>query len=159
MKHTDLARIMGINPKNTLVATNGSVIEVSNKEIKCSEVVPAGRVFVDGLGVGDVGSIVLRDRKLLSDDGIIVVAVSIDSVTREVVSGPDIVSRGFVYVKESEDLMNEINDLVCDILERCYINRIRDWSTIKTKIKDGVSRFLFTRTKRSPMVLPMIMEV
>ena len=159
MKHTDLAKIMGINPKNTLVATNGSVIEVSNKEIKCSEVVPAGRVFVDGLGVGDVGSIVLRDRKLLSDDGIIVVAVSIDSVTREVVSGPDIVSRGFVYVKESEDLMNEINDLVCDILERCYINRIRDWSTIKTKIKDGVSRFLFTRTKRSPMVLPMIMEV
>ena len=159
MKHTDLAKIMGINPKNTIVATNGSVIEVSNKEIKCSEVVPAGRVFVDGLGVGDVGSIVLRDRKLLSDDGIIVVAVSIDSVTREVVSGPDIVSRGFVYVKESEDLMNEINDLVCDILERCYINRIRDWSTIKTKIKDGVSRFLFTRTKRSPMVLPMIMEV
>ena len=114
---------------------------------------------MDGLGVGDVGSIVLRDRKLLSDDGIIVVAVSIDSVTREVVSGPDIVSRGFVYVKESEDLMNEINELVCDILERCYINRIKDWSTIKTKIKDGVSKFLFTRTKRSPMVLPLIMEV
>ncbi len=159
MKHTNLAKVMGIDAKNTLVAANGSVIEVSNKEIKCSEVVPAGRVFVDGLGVGDVGSIVLRDRKLLSDDGIIVVAVSIDSITREIVSGPDIVSRGFVYVKESEDLMNEINDLVCDILERCYINRIRDWSTIKTKIKDGVSKFLFTRTKRSPMVLPMIMEV
>lgn len=159
MKHRDLARIMGISPKNTLVATNGSVIEVSNRGIKCNEAVPAGRVFVDGLGVGDVGSIVLRDRKLLSDDGIIVVAVSIDSVTREVVSGPDIVSRGFVYVKESEDLMNEINELVCDILERCYINRIRDWSTIKTKIKDGVSKFLFTRTKRSPMVLPIIMDV
>lgn len=159
MKHTELAKIMGIDAKNTLVSSNGSVIEISNKEIKCNEAVPAGRVFVDGLGVGDVGSIVLRDRKHLSDDGIIVVAVSIDSVTREVVSGPDIVSRGFVYVKESGDLMNEINDLVCDILERCYINRIRDWTTIKTKIKDGVSRFLFTRTKRSPMVLPMIMEV
>ncbi len=159
MKHANLAKIMGIDPKNILVATNGSVIEVSKKEIKCSEVVPAGRVFVDGLGVGDVGSIVLRDRKHLADDGIIVVAVSIDSITREVVSGPDIVSRGFVYVKESEDLMNEINDLVCDILERCYIHRIKDWATIKTKIKDGVSRFLFTRTKRSPMVLPMIMEV
>ncbi len=159
MKHTNLAKVMGIDPKNTLVATNGSVIEVSQKEIKCSEAVPAGRVFVDGLGVGDVGSIVLRDRKHLADDGIIVVAVSIDSNSREVVSGPDIVSRGFVYVKESEDLMNEINDLVCDILERCYINRIKDWATIKTKIKDGVSRFLFTRTKRSPMVLPMIMEV
>ena len=159
MKHTELAKIMGIDPKNTLVASNGAVIEISNKEIKCNEAVPAGRVFVDGLGVGDVGSIVLRDRKHLSDDGIIVVAVSIDSVTREVVSGPDIVSRGFVYVKESEDLMNEINDLVCDILERCYIHRVKDWTTIKTKIKDGVSRFLFTRTKRSPMVLPMIMEV
>ena len=159
MKHTDLAKLVGIPPENTLVATNGSVISVSEKEIKCTETVTAGRVFVDGLGVGDVGSIVLRDRKLLSDDGIIVVAVSIDSVTREVVSGPDIVSRGFVYVKESEDLMNEINELVCDILERCYINRIKDWSTIKTKIKDGVSKFLFTRTKRSPMVLPMIMEV
>jgi len=159
MKHTDLAKVMGIDPKNTLVASNGSVIEISDKEIKCNEVVPAGRVFVDGLGVGDVGSIVLRDRKHLADDGIIVVAVSIDSTTREVLSGPDIISRGFVYVKESEDLMNEINDLVCDILERCYINRIRDWSTIKTKIKDGVSRFLFTRTKRSPMILPMIMEV
>lgn len=159
MKHTDLAKLVGIPPKNTLVATNGSVISVSEREIKCTETVTAGRVFVDGLGVGDVGSIVLRDRKLLSDDGIIVVAVSIDSVTREVVAGPDIVSRGFVYVKESEDLMNEINELVCDILERCYINRIKDWSTIKTKIKDGVSKFLFTRTKRSPMVLPLIMEV
>ena len=159
IKHSGLAQVMGIDPQNILVTTNGSVIEVSKKEIKCSEVVPAGRVFVDGLGVGDVGSIVLRDRKHLSDDGIIVVAVSIDSVTREVVSGPDIVSRGFVYVKESEDLMNEINDLVCDILERCYLNRIRDWATIKAKIKDGVSKFLFTRTKRSPMVLPMIMEV
>ena len=159
MKHTDLAKLVGIPPENTLVATNGSVISVSEKGIKCNETVTAGRVFVDGLGVGDVGSIVLRDRKLLSDDGIIVVAVSIDSVTREVVSGPDIVSRGFVYVKESEDLMNEINELVCDILERCYINRIKDWSTIKTKIKDGVAKFLFTRTKRSPMVLPLIMEV
>lgn len=159
MKHANLAQVMGIDPKNTLVAANGAVIELTKNSIKCNEVVPAGRVFVDGLGVGDVGSIVLRDRKHLSDDGIIVVAVAIDSVTREVVSGPDIVSRGFIYVKESEDLIKEINELVSDILERCYINRIKDWATIKTKIKDGVSRFLFTRTKRSPMVLPMLMEV
>lgn len=159
MKHANLAQVMGIDAKNTLVATNGAVIELTKNAIKCNEVVPAGRVFVDGLGVGDVGSIVLRDRKHLSDDGIIVVAVAIDSVTREVVSGPDIVSRGFIYVKESEDLINEINELVSDILERCYINRIKDWATIKTKIKDGVSRFLFTRTKRSPMVLPVLMEV
>ncbi len=86
-------------------------------------------------------------------------AVSIDKVTGEVVAGPDIISRGFVYVKESEDLMNMIEDVVCDVLERCYINNVRDWNTIKTKIKDGVSRFLFNKTKRSPMVLPMIMEV
>ncbi len=159
MKHQALAVDMGIPSKNIVIGANGAVIELTKKEIKWNENVTAGRVFVDGLGVGDVGSIVLRDRKHLSDNGIIVVAVSIDRVSREVVSGPDILSRGFVYVKESEDLMNEINDVVCDILERCYINNIRDWNTIKTKIKDGVSRFLFTRTKRSPMVLPIIMEV
>ena len=159
MKHGNLAEVMGIPHKNIVIGTNGAVIELSNKGIKWQDNVPAGRVFVDGLGVGDVGSIVLRDRKHLSDNGIIVVAVTIDKISREVVSGPDIVSRGFVYVKESEDLMNEIDDVVCDILERCYINNIRDWATIKTKIKDGVSRFLFTRTKRSPMVLPVIMEV
>ncbi len=159
MKHKTLAEEMGINSKNIIVGVNGAVIEVSKNEIKCTETVPAGRVFVDGLGVGDVGSVVLRDRKHLSDNGLIVVAVSIDKVSREVVSGPDIVSRGFVYVKESEDLMNEINDVVCDVLERCYIHNVRDWTTIKTKIKDAVSRFLFTKTKRSPMVLPIIMEV
>ncbi len=159
IKHKGLAEEMGIPDRNIVIASNGAVIELSKNNIKCTDTVPAGRVFVDGLGVGDVGSIVLRDRKHLSDNGLIVVAVSIDRVTREVVSGPDIVSRGFVYVKESEDLMNEINDVVCDVLERCYIHNVRDWTTIKTKIKDGVSRFLFTRTKRSPMVLPIIMEV
>lgn len=159
IKHKMLAEEMGIPSENIIIGVNGSVIEISKKNIKCEETVTAGRVFVDGLGVGDVGSIVLRDRKHLSDNGIIVVAVSIDKVSREIVAGPDIISRGFVYVKESEDLMNEINDVVCDVLERCYIHNVRDWSTIKTKIKDGVSRFLFTKTKRSPMVLPMIMEV
>lgn len=159
MKHAMLARQMGIGDKNILISSNGSVIEVSRDGIKVSETVQAGRVLVDGLGVGDVGSIVLRDRKHLSDDGIIVVAVSIDGTTREVVSGPDVVSRGFVYVKESEELMTEIHELVCDILERCYINNVRDWSTIKTKIKDGVSKSLYMRTHRSPMVLPIIMEV
>ena len=159
IKHQGLAEVMGIPKENTVIGVNGAVIEVSKKGIKCEEKVPAGRVFVDGLGVGDVGSIVLRDRKHLSDNGLIVVAVSIDKATGEVVAGPDIISRGFVYVKESEDLMREIENVVCDVLERCYIHRIRDWSTIKTKIKDGVSRYLFTKTKRSPMILPMIMEV
>ena len=159
MKHADLAVQMGIPRENTLISQNGAVIELSQEKMVSSEIVPAGRVLVDGLGVGDVGSIVLRDRKHLSDDGIIIVAVSLDRVTREVVSGPDVVSRGFVYVKESEELMREINELVEDILERCYMSNIRDWNTTKTRIKDGVSKFLFTKTKRSPMVLPIIMEV
>ncbi len=159
MKHAELAQLMGIEKENTVIANNGSVIELTKKQVKCNEVVQAGRIMVDGLGVGDVGSIVLRDRKLLSDGGIIIVAVSIDAVTREIVSGPDIVSRGFIYMKESEELISEINNLVWDILDRCYYQNIRDWATIKNKIKDGVSKFLFTKTKRSPMVLPIIMEV
>lgn len=158
-KHAALAEQMGISKDNILVASNGAVIELSKKAMKYTENVPAGRVFVDGLGVGDVGSIVLRDRKHLADDGIIVIAISIDSVTREVVSGPDVVSRGFVYVKESEELMRETNELVCDILERCYINKVTDWNVLKTRVKDGVSKFLFNKTKRSPMILPVIMEV
>lgn len=159
MKHAELAQLMGIAKENTVIAQNGSVIELSQKGVKCNELVTAGRVMVDGLGVGDVGSIVLRDRKLLSDGGIIIVGVTIDSVTREIVAGPDIVSRGFIYMKESEELINEISNLVWDILDRCQYQKIRDWATIKNKIKDGVSKFLFTRTKRSPMVLPIIMEV
>ena len=159
MKHADLAEQMGIPRENILISQNGAVIELSKNNMTCTEIVPAGRVMVDGLGVGDVGSIVLRDRKHLSDDGIIIVAVSIDRITREVVSGPDVVSRGFVYVKECEELMREINELVEDILERCYLSNLRDWNSIKTRIKDGVSKFLFTKTKRSPMVLPIIMEV
>ncbi len=157
MKHAELAQLMGIPKENTVIAQNGSVIELSQKAAKCNEVVTAGRVMVDGLGVGDVGSIVLRDRKLLSDGGIIIVGVTIDAVTREIVAGPDIVSRGFIYMKESEELIQEISDLVWDILDRCQYQNIRDWSTIKNKIKDGVSKFLFTKTKRSPMVLPIIM--
>lgn len=159
VKHASLAEQVGIPPENIIVTVNGNVIELKEDSVINSEIVQAGRVLVDGLGVGDVGSIVLRDRKHLSDDGIIVVALSVDRYTREIISGPDVVSRGFVYVKESEELMNEINEQVCDILERCYINNVRDWNTVKTRIKDGVSRFLFTRTKRSPMILPIIMEV
>ena len=158
-KHRMLALAMGMRPDNVVVAANGNVIEVSESGVKNAGVVPAGRVLVDGLGVGDVGSIVLRDRKHLSDNGIIIVTVAIDGETREVVSGPDVVSRGFIYVKESEELMGELNSIVCDALEGCYINRIRDWNSIKTRIKDDVSKFLYQKTHRSPMVLPVIMEV
>ncbi len=158
-KHAQLAYSMGMHYDNVLISANGNVIEVSKKGVKSTENVPAGRVLVDGLGVGDVGSIVLRDRKHLAEDGIIVVTVAIDSVTREVVSGPDIVSRGFVYVKESDDLMRELDFIVCNVLENCYVLGVKDWNTIKIKIKDGVSKFLYNKTHRSPMVLPMIMEV
>lgn len=159
MKHAMLARQMGIHEENILIADIGDVIEVSRAALKSTETVQAGRVLVDGLGVGDVGSIVLRDRKHLADDGIIIIAVSIDGVTREVVSGPDVVSRGFVYVKESERLMHDIDELVCDILEGCYVDGIKDWSTIKTRIKDRTARFVSAKTRRSPMILPIIMEV
>jgi len=159
MKHAGLAEQMGIDPDNIIISANGNVIEIGEKGITCSETVTAGRVMVDGLGVGDVGSIVLRDRKHLADDGIIVITVSVDRITREVVSGPDVVSRGFVYVKESEELMNDIRELADEILERCYMSNVRDMNTIKTRIKDGVSKELFTRTKRSPMILPIIMVV
>lgn len=158
-KHAQLAYGMGIDYKNVLIASNGSVIEISNQGIKCSETVQAGRVLVDGLGIGDVGSIVLRDRKHLAEDGIIVVTVSIDSATREVLSGPDIVSRGFVYVKESDVLMSQLDNVVCNVLENCYVLGVKDWNTIKTRIKDGVSKFLYSKTHRSPMVLPIIMEL
>ncbi len=159
MKQAMLATQMGISKENVMIAANGFVIKLTDKEMKAVDAVPAGRVLVDGLGVGDVGSIVLRDRKHLAEDGIIIVAVSIDRESREVISGPDVVSRGFVYVKESETLMNEINDLVCDTLERCYLGRVRDYTVIKTKIKETVSRFLYSKTRRSPMILPIIMEV
>lgn len=158
-KHAQLAFAMGIPEKNVMIANNGNVIELSKNGISSSETVSAGRVLVDGLGVGDVGSIVLRDRKHLAEDGIIVITVAIDGVTREVVAGPDVVSRGFVYVKESEELMSSLNEVVCDVLENCYIHNIRDWNTLKIRIKDGVAKFLFAQTHRSPMVLPVIMEV
>ena len=158
-KNANLASTMGIAKDNILIANIGNVIEVSERSIKCTEEVPAGRILVDGLGVGDVGSIVLRDRKHLSDDGIIIVAVSIDSVSGEVIAGPDIVSRGFVYVKESEELMREITTIAEDVLERCYINNIHDWNAIKIKIRDSISKYLYGQTRRSPMILPIIMEV
>ncbi len=159
IKHANLAQQVGIKPENIIISQNGNVIELKKNSVVNSEIVTAGRVLVDGLGVGDVGSIVLRDRKHLSEDGIIVVTVSVDRRTREVISGPDVVSRGFVYVKESEQLMSDLREYVADILERCYIHNIRDWSGVKTKIKDCTARFLFQKTKRSPMILPVIMEI
>ncbi len=158
-KHALLAQTMGIPKANTLISNIGEVIEVSKKSIRVTETVPSGRVLVDGLGVGDVGGVVLRDRKHLSDNGIIIINVAMDSATGEVVSGPDIVSRGFVYVKESEQLLNDVAVVAEDILENCYIHRVRDRNAIKLRLRDGVSKHLYEITHRSPMVLPIIMEV
>ncbi len=159
VKHSALAESVGIPEENIMIATNGNVLEIGAKGIKCVETVQAGRVLVDGLGVGDVGSIVLRDRIHLAEHGIIIIVMTMDYVSGEVVSGPDVVSRGFVYVKESEELMGEIVDLSEDILERLYMSNIRDRNAIKGKIRDGVSKFLYEKTRRSPMILPIIMDI
>lgn len=158
-KHALLAETMGIDRKNIIIAQNGTVVELSKKSAKTLSSVPAGRVLIDGLGIGDVGSIVLRDRKHLAEGGIIVVTIVVDSKTREVLSRPEIVSRGFVFVKESEELMLQIENAVYDILEACYRANVRDWNVYKTRVKDGVSKFLYNKTHRSPMVLPVIVEI
>ncbi|MBR6572753.1 MAG: ribonuclease J [Clostridia bacterium] len=158
-KHAQLASTMGIKKENILITSIGNVVELTKNSIKTVDTVPAGRVLVDGLGVGDVGSIVLRDRKHLAEDGIIIVAITMDSVTGEIVSGPDVVSRGFVYVKESEELMSEVTTVAEDTLERLYMQNVRDWNVIKNRVRDAVSKYLYEQTRRSPMVLPIIMEI
>ena len=157
--NVDLAVGVGIPKKNTVIAEIGNVVEITAKGIKVTETVPAGRVLVDGLGVGDVGNVVLKDRINLADNGIIIVAVTIDSISGEVVSGPEVISRGFIYVKESEELVTDMNEVACDILERCYMSGTKDWNTVKIRLRDGMSRFIRERTGRSPMILPIVMEM
>ena len=158
-KHAGLARQMGMPDSRIYIGDIGDVLEVSESGMKKIGSVPAGRVLVDGLGVGDVGSVVLRDRKHLGEDGLIVVVCTISQETGHVVAGPDVVSRGFVYVRESEPLIDDARALVSRILNECADNGMREWGTLKTRIKDGLSRLLYDRTRRSPMILPVIMEV
>ena len=158
-KHSGLALTMGIPKKNIMITGIGNVIELSHNKMAITESVPAGRILVDGLGVGDVGNVVLRDRKHLAEDGVIVVVMTMDSITHEVIAGPEVISRGFVYVKESEELMDEITEAACKAIESCYLSRNHDWNSVKTRVRDNVSKFLYERTRRSPMVLPIIMEV
>ena len=159
VKHAATALSMGFKKENILIPQNGKVIEFYGGGMKEAGTVPAGRVLVDGLGVGDVGSIVLRDRKHLSEDGVVVIALSLDSVSREVVSGPEVITRGFVYVKESEALLTGANDVACDILEQCYLQNIKDWNQIKNRLRDGVSRYINETTGRTPMIIPIILTV
>ena len=157
--HARLAKQVGVSPKNICIAEIGSVIELSKKTCKLSGTVPAGKVFVDGTGVGDVGSVVLRDRKHLAQDGMIVVCVNISSQDGAVITGPDIITRGFIYVKESETLMEELRAVAMEAIERCSRKRVRDWTAIKSAIKNDLSGYLFKTTKRNPMILPVIMEI
>lgn len=157
--HADLALKMGIPKENIVISDIGRVVEISQNGIKMAGTVPAGRVFVDGSGVGDVGNIVLRDRKRLAQDGLIIIVATMDSGTGEVVSGPDVVSRGFVYVREAEGLIEDCRDIASESIDECLMHDIRDWGSIKTRIRDEVSHYIYDQTKRSPMILPIIMEV
>ena len=158
-KHAMLAEHMGMDRKNIFIGDVGDAIEINEDFLKPLSPVQAGRVMVDGLGVGDVGSVVLRDRKHLGEDGLIVVVCTLDSENAQMVSGPDVVSRGFVYVRESEPLMDEVKNLVYNIVEKNLNAGICDHTTLKISIKDGISRMLYERTRRSPMILPVIMDV
>ncbi len=158
-KHAQLAKTMGMPAQNILVTENGKVVEITPEKIAVTGSVPAGRILVDGLGIGDVGSIVLRERKHLAQDGLIVVVASLDPQSGQIISGPDLISRGFVYVRGAEELMEEARAIARDVLEDCCRRHPRDWGTMKTRVRDELSRMLFQKTKRSPMILPVIMEV
>ena len=158
-KHAGLALSMGIPKENILIADNGRVAEISKKALRCTSTVPAGRVFVDGYGVGDVGSVVLRDRKHLAQDGLVIVAVCIDRESGMIVSGPDVVTRGFVYVKESEELINAAREVAVEAIAAQTDGGYFDWNSIKASLRDEISHLMYERTKRSPMILPVIMEV
>ena len=157
--HGRLAVQMGIKEKNVTIAELGDVIELSGRSCKVAGAVQAGMVLVDGTGVGDVGSVVLRDRKHLAQDGMIVVCVNLSSQDGGIISGPDIITRGFIYVKESEQLMEDLREVAMEAIERCGRRRSRDWATVKSAIKNDLSGYLYKTTKRNPMILPVIMEI
>jgi len=158
-KHKELAKLMGVSPENIFISDIGKVLEVDEEEARFIGSVPSGRVLVDGYGVGDVGNIVLRDRQHLSQDGLIVVVAAVDINECQIVSGPDIVSRGFVYMRESEELMDDVRLIAYEALEDCLENNMTDWTQLKTRVKDDLSKFLYAKTKRKPMILPVIMNV
>lgn len=159
MAHAETAKKLGIPAQNIFLTTNGKTLELNENEAKFTTLVPSGKVLVDGLGVGDVGNIVLRDRQHLSQDGLIVIVLTMDSSTGEIVSGPDVISRGFVYVRESENLMEDVKKVIKDEVFKFEEKHITDWSTIKSTLKDTLRDYIFEKTKRDPMILPIIMEI
>jgi len=158
-KHADLARQMGVSPKNIVVGQIGEVIEISSKTVKRGGVVPSGHILVDGSSIGEIGTVVLRDRKLLADEGMIVVIITLSSEDGAMISEPEILTRGFVYVKEAELLMDEMRRVVYESIESCEHQRITDWSGIKGKVKGNLSGYIYKQMRRSPMILPVIIEV
>ncbi len=157
--HSETAQSMGIDKENIIMMTNGRVLEIGEDSAEFTSSVPNGRVLVDGLGVGDVGSIVLRDRQHLSQDGLIVIVLTMDSSTGEVVAGPDVISRGFVYVRESENLMDDVKAVVRREIKKCEEKGIRDWATIKSTTRENLRDYIFAKTKRNPMIIPIVMEI
>ena len=157
--HSETAQSMGIDKDNIIMMSNGRVLEINNEGAELTTSVPSGRVLVDGLGVGDVGSVVLRDRQHLSQDGLIVIVLTMASSTGEVVAGPDVISRGFVYVRESENLMDDVKSVVRHEIKKCEERGITDWATIKSTTRDNLKDYIFMKTKRNPMIIPIIMEV
>ena len=159
MAHAETAKSLGMPAENIFITMNGRVLELNVDEAKFTTTVQAGKVLVDGLGVGDVGNIVLRDRQHLSQDGLIVIVLTMDSSTGEIVSGPDVISRGFVYVRESENLMEDVKNVIKEEVYKFEEKHITDWSTIKSTLKENLRDYIFQKTKRNPMILPIIMEV
>ena len=158
-RHAELAKSMGVAPRNVVVTETGRVVEISAKSIKLGARVPCGQILVDGSGVGEVGSVVLRDRQHLADEGLIVVVMALSSDDGSLISVPDIITRGFVYVKESEDLLAEMRRVVMESIDSCRNHRITDWASIKGKVKSNLSGYIYRTTKRSPMILPVITEI
>ncbi len=159
IRHAELAQTLGIPKDNIFVISSGDVLTLSEEKAAITGEVTAQGILVDGLGVGDVGNIVLRDRQLLSENGLIIVVISLEKYSNQIMAGPDIVSRGFVYVRESENLMDEARDIVEKALDKCLSRNNADWGKMKTEIKDSLSDFIWKKTKRNPMILPIIMEV
>ncbi|RAL26351.1 ribonuclease J [Thermoflavimicrobium daqui] len=159
LAHAQLAESVGVRPENIFICDNGDSLEISNGKARYGPKISTGKVLIDGLGVGDVGNIVLRDRKLLSQDGILVVVVTLSKTNGTILSGPDIISRGFVYVRESEQLLDDATQVVNQTMERCMKEQVSEWASLKTSIRDSLSKFLYERTRRRPMILPIIMEV
>jgi ribonuclease J len=157
--HAQLAESVGVKTENIFICDNGDTVEFSGGKARYGPKISTGKVLIDGLGVGDVGNIVLRDRKLLSQDGILVVVLTLSKANGTILSGPDIISRGFVYVRESEKLLEDANNVVNQTMEKCMKDQVSEWASLKTSIRDSLSKFLYERTRRRPMILPIIMEV